>query len=169
MLVRGAEVLALPSGRRTVIKDIVSLDKSLPVAVAGDSVTLVLADDIDISRGDLLADPVRPPRAAKTVEARLCWLSAGFLDAEALPAAVLKHTTRSVKAKLVSLNDRVDINTLERRAAPVGLAMNDIAHVTLALAQPLFVDPYGLIRATGSFILIDEATNQTVAAGMIDG
>jgi sulfate adenylyltransferase subunit 1 (EFTu-like GTPase family) len=132
-------------------------------------VTLVLAEDIDISRGDLLADPVHPPRAAKTVEARICWLSTGFLDAKALPAAVLKHTTRSVKAKLVSLNDRVDIDTLERQTAPAGLAMNDIAHVTLALAQTLFVDPYGLNRATGSFILIDEATNQTVAAGMIDG
>jgi sulfate adenylyltransferase subunit 1 len=169
VLVRGAEALALPSGRRTVIKDIVSLDKSLPVAVAGDSVTLVLAEDIDISRGDLLADPVHPPRAAKTVQARICWLSAGILDAKALPAAVLKHTTRSVKAKLVSLNDRVDIDTLQRQTAPAGLAMNDIAHVTLALAQTLFVDPYGLNRATGSFILIDEATNQTVAAGMIDG
>ncbi len=180
VLFRGAEALALPSGRRTValalpsgrrtvVKDIVSLDRSLPVAVAGDSVTLVLADDIDISRGDLLADPAHPPRAAKTVEARICWLSAEFLDAKALPAAVLKHTTRSVKAKLVSLNDRVDIDTLERQPSPAGLAMNDIAHVTLALAQPLFVDPYGLNRATGSFILIDEATNQTVAAGMIDG
>jgi len=171
VLSRGTEALALPSGRRTVIEDIVSLDKSLPVAVAGDSVTLLLADDIDISRGDLIADPVHPPRAAKTVEARVCWLSAGFLDAKALPAArfALKHTTRSVKAKLVSLNDRVDIDTLERQPAPAGLAMNDIAHVTLALARPLFVDPYGLNRATGSFILIDEASNQTVAAGMIDG
>jgi sulfate adenylyltransferase subunit 1 (EFTu-like GTPase family) len=82
---------------------------------------------------------------------------------------VLKHTTRSVKAKLVSLNDRVDVNTFGRLAAPAGLAMNDIAHVTLKLAQPLFVDSHGLNRATGSFILIDEATNQTVAAGMIDG
>ncbi len=171
VLSRGTQALALPSGRRTVIEDIVSLDKSLPVAVAGDSVTLLLADDIDISRGDLIADPVHPPRAAKTVEARMCWLSGEFLDAKALPASrfMLKHTTRSTKAKLVSLNDRVDIDTLERQPAPAGLAMNDIAHVTLALAQPLFVDPYGLNRATGSFILIDETSNQTVAAGMIDG
>jgi len=171
VLVHGAEVLALPSGRRTVVKDIVSLGRSLPVAVAGDSVTLVLADDIDISRGDLLADPLLPPRSVKSIEARICWLSAEPLDARTLPAArfVLKHTARSVKAKLVSLNDRVDVNTFDRLAAPAGLAMNDIAHVALKLAQPLFVDPYGLNRATGSFILIDEATNQTVAAGMIDG
>jgi sulfate adenylyltransferase subunit 1 len=171
VIFRGTEVLALPSGRRTVVKDIVSLDESLPVAVAGDSVTLVLADDIDISRGDLLADPLHPPRPVKAIEARICWLSSGLLDARTLPATrfVLKHTARSVKAKLVSLNDRVDVNTFERQVAPAGLAMNDIAHVALKLAQPLFVDPYGLNRATGSFILIDEATNQTVAAGMIDG
>jgi sulfate adenylyltransferase subunit 1 len=171
VLCRGAEVLALPSGRRTVVKDIVCLDSSLPVAVAGDSVTLTLADDIDISRGDLLAEPTLPPRTAREIEARICWLSAQPLDARALPAArfVLKHTTRSVKARLVSLDSRVDVDTLERQAKPPGLAMNDIAHVALALAQPLFVDSYDLNRATGSFILIDEATNQTLAAGMIDG
>jgi sulfate adenylyltransferase subunit 1 len=164
-------VLALPSDRRTVVKDIVCLDASLPVAVAGDSVTLTLADDIDVSRGDLLAEPTLPPRAAREIEARICWLSAQPLDARALPAArfLLKHTTRSVKARLVSLDSRVDVDTLEQQAEPAGLAMNDIAHVALALAQPLFVDSYELNRATGSFILIDEATNQTVAAGMIDG
>src|SRR5439155_1517971 len=171
VLVRGAEVLALPSGRRTVVKDIVCLDSSPPVAVAGDSVTLTLADDIDISRGDMLADPTRPARAAKAIEARICWLSTQPLAAPALPAArfVLKHTTRSVKAKLVSLNSRVDVDTLERQAKPAALAMNDVAHVTLALAQPLFVDSYESNRATGSFVLIDEVSNQTVAAGMIDG
>ncbi|HYS57456.1 MAG TPA: GTP-binding protein [Burkholderiales bacterium] len=171
VLHRGAEVLALPSGRRTVVKDIVCLDGSLPAAVSGDSVTLTLADDIDVSRGDLLAEAALPPRTAKEIEARICWLSAQPLDARALPAArfLLKHTTRSVKARLISLNSRVDVATLERQANPAGVAMNDIAHVALALAQPLFVDSYELNRATGSFILIDEATNQTLAAGMIDG
>ncbi|HKB61974.1 MAG TPA: GTP-binding protein [Burkholderiales bacterium] len=171
VLRRGAEVLALPSGRRTVVKDIVCLDDSLPAAVSGDSVTLTLADDIDVSRGDLLAEPALPPRTVKEIEARICWLSAQPLDARALPAArfLLKHTTRSVKARLISLDSRVDVATLERQAKPAGVAMNDIAHVALALAQPLFVDSYELNRATGSFILIDEATNQTVAAGMIDG
>jgi len=169
-LFSGAEVLALPSRRRAFVKDIISLDKSLPVAVAGDSVTLVLADEIDVSRGDLLVDPARAPRAVKTIGARICWLSADLLDARAVPAArfTLKHTTRSVKAKLLSLNHRVDINTLEQRPGPAGLAMNDIAHVAITLAQPIFVDPYESNRATGSFILIDEATNQTVAAGMIE-
>src|SRR5256886_2375371 len=122
---RGAEVLALPSGRRTVVKDIVCLESSLPVAVAGDSVTLTLADDIDISRGDLLAEPTLPARTAKAIEARICWLSTQPLAAPALPAArfVLKHTTRSVKAKLVSLDSRVDVDTLERQANPAGPAM----------------------------------------------
>jgi sulfate adenylyltransferase subunit 1 len=170
MLARGAEVLALPSGRRSVVKDIVSLDRSLPIAVAGDSVTLVLSDEMDISRGDLLADPSLAPRSTKGVAARICWLSEVPLDARAAHASrlVLKHTTRSVKAKLVSIDHRVEINTLQKQAAPAGLAMNDIAHVSLALAQPLFVDSYRLNRATGSFILIDEATHHTVAAGMIE-
>jgi len=167
----GIELVALPSGQRTVVRDIVSLDKSLPVAVAGDSVTVVLADDIDVSRGDMLADPAHRPHALRSVRARICWLSSDLLDARTASTArlLLKHTTRSVKAKLLSLNYRVDINTLEQKAAPTSLAMNDIAHVSLSLAQPLFVDSYELNRATGSFILIDEVSNQTVAAGMIDG
>ncbi len=171
VLASGDDIVVLPSGRRSIVKDIVSLGKSLPVAVAGDSVMLVLAGDIDISRGDLLADPVNPPQSAKTIQARICWLASESLDARALPGArfVLKHTTRSVKARVVSLDYRVAVNTLEHQVTPAGLAMNDIAQVTLALAQPIFVDPYELNRATGSFILIDEAANQTVAAGMIDG
>jgi sulfate adenylyltransferase subunit 1 len=169
VLERGAEVLALPSGRRSVVKDILSLDRSLPAAVAGDSVNVVLADELDISRGDLLAAPAEPPRTAKSIEARICWLSSQPLDARALPAArfMLKHTSRSVKAKLVSLDSRVDVGTLEEQASPAGLLMNDIADVALALSRPIFVDSFRSDRATGSFILIDEVSNQTVAAGMI--
>ena len=169
-LFRGAEVLALPSGRRTVVEDIVSMGKSLPVAVAGTSVCVVLADDIDLSRGDMLAEPEAATRTARSIEARICWLSSQPLDARALPAArfVLKHTTRAVSARLVALNSRVDVNTLSEHASPAGLAMNDIAHVALALAQPIFVDSYRRQRATGSFILIDEVSNQTLAAGMIE-
>jgi sulfate adenylyltransferase subunit 1 (EFTu-like GTPase family) len=162
-------VLALPSGRRTVVKDILSLDRSLAFAVAGDSISVALADDIDLSRGDLLAEPDDAPRSAKTVDARICWLSSEPLDARSLPAArfVLKHTSRSVKAKLTSLDSRIDVGTLQEQAAPAGLLMNDIASVSLALSQPIFVDSFSSHRATGSFILIDEVSNQTVAAGMI--
>jgi sulfate adenylyltransferase subunit 1 len=129
-----------------------------------------LADDIDISRGDMLAEPDLAPRAARSIEARICWLSSEPLDARALPAArfVLKHTTRTVPARLISLNSRVDINTFEEQAAPAGLVMNDIARVAFALARPIFVDPYRTHRATGSFILVDEVSNQTLAAGMVE-
>jgi len=170
VLFRGAEVLAMPSGRRTFVKDIIFLDRSLSVAVAGASVSVTLADDIDISRGDMLVEPDLAPRAARAVEARICWLSSEPLDARALPAArfVLKHTTRSVTARIISLNSRVDVNTLEQHAMPAGLVTNDIAHVALALTQPILVDPYRINRATGSFILIDEVSNQTMAAGMIE-
>ena len=170
VLFRGAEVLAMPSGRRTFVEDIISLDRSLSVAVAGASVSVTLTDDIDISRGDMLVEPDLAPRAAKAVEARICWLSSEPLDARALPAArfVLKHTTRNVTARIISLNSRVDVNTLEQHPVPAGLVTNDIAHVALALTQPILVDPYRVNRATGSFILIDEVTNQTMAAGMIE-
>ena len=168
-LVRGSEVLALPSGRRTLVRDILSLDRSLPIAVAGDSVSVVLADDIDLSRGDLLATPGDAPRQAKALEARICWLSSDPLDVRALAAArfVLKHTSRSVKARLTSIRSRIDVGSLAEQAAPAGLIMNDIADVTVALSQPVFVDSFRSHRATGSFILIDEVSNQTVAAGMI--
>jgi sulfate adenylyltransferase subunit 1 len=152
------------------VKDIVSMEESRPVATAGDSVSLVLADDIDISRGDLLVEPDSAPRSAKAIEARICWLSSQLLDVRALPAArfVLKHTTRSVKARLISITSRLDVTTLAQQPSPAGLAMNDIADVAIALSQPIFVDPYRSNRATGSFILVDEVSNQTLAAGMIE-
>ena len=162
----GEEVIALPSERRTTIKDIVLLDQKLPLAVAGDSVTLVLADEIDISRGDVICAAATPPHAAKSIEARICWLSTDAPNAAG--RFMLKHTSHSVKARLTRINDRIDINTFERQPTPPALAMNDIAHVTISLAKPIFVDAYNNNRITGAFILIDEVTNQTVAAGMID-
>jgi sulfate adenylyltransferase subunit 1 len=162
----GDAVTALPSGRRTTVKEIVSLDRRLPLAVAGDSVTLVLADEIDISRGDLIARAEAEPRDTKAIEARICWLATD--PPNAAGRFLLKHTTRTVKARLAKVDDRVDINTLVRQASPQALAMNDIAHVSISLAQPIFVDRYEDNREMGAFILIDEATNQTVAAGMIE-
>src|SRR4051812_36031491 len=165
-LTTGDELLVLPSGRRSAIKDIVFQGRSTQQAVAGDSVTVVLADDVDVSRGDMLSDPLEPPQAVKSIKARLCWFAETPLDRSA--RFVLKHTTRTVKAKLASLEVRLDINTLERQPSPAGLAMNDIAHVTINLAQPILMDPYDANRATGSFILIDEVNNHTLAAGMIE-
>ena len=162
----GDDVIALPSGRRTSVKKIVFLEQRLPLAVAGDSVTIVLADEIDISRGDVICAVAGEPRTAKSVEARICWMATDAPNAAG--RFLLKHTSRTVKAKLSKINDRMDINTFERLPSPSTLAMNDIAHVSISLAQPIFIDPYDVNRATGSFILIDETTNQTVAAGMIE-
>jgi sulfate adenylyltransferase subunit 1 len=165
-LVQGAEVVVLPSGRRTAVRDIVTLEGSRTAAVAGDSVTLLLRDELDISRGDVLADPAHPPRIAKTVEAIICWLAAEPLQPTG--RYLLKHTTRIVRVKLLSLSYRMDMHTLDEQPAPSALEMNDIARVAFALQQPIFVDRYSAIRVTGAFVLIDEASNQTVAAGMIE-
>jgi sulfate adenylyltransferase subunit 1 len=165
-LAPGDPLTVLPSGRRSVVKEIVFHGRATEYAVAGDSVTVVLADDVDVSRGDMLSDPDAPAHGMKSLKARLCWFAETPLDRSG--RFLLKHTTKTVKAKLASLEDRVDINTLERQPSPAGLAMNDIAHVKLALAQPIFADPYDANRATGSFILIDEVTHHTVAAGMIE-
>ena len=162
----GDELLVLPSNRTSKVREIVFLNQILDVAVAGDSVTVVLEDEIDISRGDMLCDPAAPPQVLKSISARICWMSEQPLSMA--NRFVLKHTSRSVKAKIGTLVDRIDINTLQHEPAPKELAMNDIARVTLSLAQPLFVDAYDVNRETGSFILIDEASNHTVAVGMIE-
>ena len=162
----GDEVVVLPSGRRTRVKGISLLDSVLASALAGDSVALQLEDELDISRGDMIADAQRPPRIAKEIEAKLCWLS----DAPLAPQGryLLKHTTRTVKAKLASLGYRIDVHTLQKEAFEGEVRMNDIVHARFLVQQPVFVDAYAADRATGAFVLIDEAGNQTVAAGMIE-
>jgi sulfate adenylyltransferase subunit 1 len=135
-------------------------------AAAGDSVTLLLADDLDVSRGDMLAAPARAPRAACAFEAKLCWLAGEPLAPQG--RYLLRHTTRSVKARIASIRYRVDVQTLERRPPENEVRMNDIVHAALVAQQPVFADSYAADRGTGAFILIDEATNQTVAAGMIE-
>ncbi len=165
VLVRGATVLALPSGARSIVRDIVTMEGSRTVAITGDSVTLLLADEIDLSRGDMLVDPARPPRVTMRIDAALCWLATEPLQPTG--RYLLKQTTRTVRAKIAEIEDVLDIHSLERNKAPATLATNDIARVSISLQQPICVDPYQTNRATGAFILIDEATHQTVAAGMI--
>jgi bifunctional enzyme CysN/CysC len=133
--------------------------------VAGMSVTIRLEDDLDVGRGDLLADPDVPPVVARELEAQVCWMAERPLEPRT--RLVVKQTTRSVRAIVDELVSVVDIHTLEDRAAPERLELNDIARVRLRLAEPLAVDPYAENRATGAFILIDEATNDTVGAGMV--
>jgi sulfate adenylyltransferase subunit 1 len=162
----GAEVLVLPSERRTRIRGIAVLDKTRAAAVAGDSVSLQLDDEVDVSRGDMIAEAARPPRSARAFEATLCWLSAEPLAARG--GYLLKHTTRTVKAKFASISYCIDVNTLARRPVERDVRMNEVFHAALRVQQPVFVDSYASGRPTGAFILIDETTNQTVAAGMIE-
>ena len=161
----GDEVTILPSGRTTSVKEIVTYDGKLQTAFAPQSVTITLADEIDISRGDMIVrTSAHPPRVDKEFEATLCWLSESPLDKNR--KYLVKHTTRTAKCLFSRLDFRVDVNTLEQHAADK-LNMNDIARVAIKTQQPLVFDSYGIDRATGSFIVIDEATNNTVASGMI--
>lgn len=160
----GDEIVILPSGRTSRVKEIVTYDGNLQYAGAPKSVTLTLTDEIDISRGDMFVKPARMPRVAKEFEAMLCWLSEAPLDLNR--KYFIKHTTRVVKCLFARLDYRVDVNTLEQQDT-VTLQMNDIARVAMKVQQPLVLDSYGNNRSTGSFIVIDEATNNTVAAGMM--
>jgi sulfate adenylyltransferase subunit 1 len=160
----GDEVTVLPAGRTSRIKAIqIGADK-IAEAIHEQSVTLLLEDEIDISRGDMIVRSNEVPEAVKQIDAMICWLSETPLS----PARtyIIRHTTRESKAKVGAIEFRVNVNTLEHQPAQ-GLAMNDIARINFKLAQPLFVDPYRNNRATGAFIVIDEATNNTVGAGMI--
>jgi bifunctional enzyme CysN/CysC len=161
----GDEVVVLPSGLRSRVESVETIDGQLDEAVPPQSVTVRLVDDIDVSRGDMLADPDRPPVVARELEARICWMSERPLEPRSKLA--VKHTTRSVRAIVDELVSVVDIHTLADVPAPERLDLNDIGVVRLRLSEPLAVDPYAESRETGAFILIDEASNDTVAAGTI--
>src|SRR5512135_2241250 len=160
----GDEITVLPSGRTSKVKEIVTYDGKLQTAYAPQSVTLTLEDEIDISRGDMFVRGGAAPKVEKEFEATLCWLSESPLDKNR--KYLVKHTTRQVKSMFSRLDYRVDVNTLEQHPA-YKLNMSDIARVGICVQQPLVFDSYDTDRATGSFIVIDEATNNTVAAGMI--
>src|SRR5581483_3780705 len=161
----GDEVVVLPSGLRTRVAAVETFDGPLEAAVPPQSATILLEDDLDVSRGDMLADPDRPPAVARELTASLCWMSERPLEPGARLA--VKHTTRNARALVEELVSAVDMDTLEDRPAPERLELNDLAVVRLRLAEPLALDPYARNPATGAFILIDEATNDTVAAGMV--
>jgi sulfate adenylyltransferase subunit 1 len=162
----GAEVVVLPSGGRTRIKAVRLLGRSLEAAIAGDSVSLQLEEELDVSRGDMIATAGAPPFALRTFEAKICWLSAEPLAPRG--RYLLRHTTRTVRARIPAIHYRLDVNDLQRRQPQGEVCMNDIVQAALVTQQPVFADSYAVDRATGAFILIDEATNQTVAAGMIE-
>ena len=160
----GDAVTVLPSGRTSRVKAIEIGGVKQPSAIHEQSVTILLEDEIDISRGDMIVKSAEQPQVVKQLEADICWLSETPLS----PARtyLLRHTAREVKAKVAKIDYRLDLNSLDN-VDTAALEMNDIARLTLKLAQPVFVDPYSQNRATGAFIVIDESTNNTVGAGMI--
>ncbi|GAA4485948.1 hypothetical protein GCM10023191_011330 [Actinoallomurus oryzae] len=162
----GDEVMHLPSGLTTRIKRIDTAGGPIDEAYPPMSVTLLLEDDIDISRGDMICRPHNKPQVTQDVDAMICWMS----DERTLTPRsklVIKHTTRTARVMVRDLHYRLDVNTLHRHEDAERLELNEIGRVTLRVTQPLFADAYGRNRDTGGFILIDEATNATVAAGMI--
>ncbi len=161
----GDEVVVLPSGRRTRVAAVETLEGPLSAAVAPQSVTIRLEDDVDVGRGDMLADPDRPPIVARELTAELCWMSERPLEPRARLA--VKQTTRASRAVVEEIVSIVDMHTLQNVLSPGRMELNDLGVVRLRLAEPLAVDPYERNRGTGAFILIDEATNDTVAAGMV--
>jgi sulfate adenylyltransferase subunit 1 len=160
----GDTLYALPSGRTTRVKTISTFDGDLDVAHAPMSVTLTLDDELDLSRGDMLAPAGLLPHVARRFEARIVWMNATPLDRSR--RYLLKHTAQLVSAEITALRFRIDVNTLTEERAET-LEMNAIGLVELETSTPLFFDAYDRNRVTGSFILIDRDTNATVAAGMI--
>ncbi len=162
---KGDEVVVLPSGRTSRIAGIDTYDSELDEAYPPLSVTIRLEDDIDVSRGDMICRPSNRPKEARDIDAMVCWMSARPLWSSGRYR--IKHTSRTALAKVDELIYRIDVNSLHRNEDATGLELNEIGKLRLRLSAPLLVDEYRRNRATGSFILIDESTNDTVGAGMV--
>jgi bifunctional enzyme CysN/CysC len=161
----GDEVVVLPSGRESRIAAIDSYEGDMEEAYPPLSVTLRLEDDIDVSRGDMICRDHNRPIEAREIDAMVCWMSERPLSPRGRYR--IKHTTRTALAKIDDVRYRIDVNTLHRDEQADSLQLNEIGRLRLRLSSPLFVDQYRRNRATGSFILIDESTNDTVGAGMV--
>lgn len=161
----GDDVVALPSGLTSKIKSIVTYDGEIEEAFAPMSVTINLEDDIDISRGDMIVRPHNQPMIGQDIDIIMCWLNREPMNPRA--KYLLMHTTKDARAIIKEVTYKIDINTLHRIEDDNDIRMNDIARVSLRVTNPLFHDSYSRNRNTGSLILIDEGTKETVAAGMI--
>jgi bifunctional enzyme CysN/CysC len=164
----GDEVIVLPSGFTSRIAAVETMDGPVEEAYTGQSVTVRLADEIDISRGDMICRVANQPHVGQDVDAMVCWMSelGSLRERDKL---AIKHTTRNARALVKNVAYRLDVNTLHRDESADALALNEIGRVQLRTTAPLFFDEYRRNRTTGSFILIDEGTNNTVGAGMILG
>ncbi|QKE85806.1 GTP-binding protein [Arthrobacter sp. NEB 688] len=166
VLRKGDDVMVLPSGFTTRIAAVETADGEVDEAYPPMSVTVRLEDEIDISRGDMLCRPHNMPSVTQDIDAMVCWMD------ETTPFQVgrkyaIKHTTRTARAVVRDLQYRLDVNTLHRDEEATGLSLNEIGRVRLRTTVPLMCDDYGRNRSTGGFVLVDEGTNRTVAAGMI--
>jgi sulfate adenylyltransferase large subunit len=162
----GDDVLVLPSGMTSTIAGIDAFDQEIDEAFPPMSVTIRLADDVDVSRGDMIARPQNAPRPAQDIDAMICWMTNEPLRPR--QKLSIKHTTRSGRALVKDIQYRLDVNSLHRDKETKELGLNEIGRVQLRTTIPLLCDPYSKNRTTGSFILIDEATGVTVGAGMIN-
>ena len=162
----GDDVTVLPIGASTRIASVDRYRESVPSALSGDAIAVRLEDELDVGRGYMIVDALNPPSTTSRFSADLCWMNA---ETVLKPGAQfwIKHTSRRVRCRIASLDDRLDIETLQRQERPDTFALNEIGRVTIRTTEPLFVDPYTVSRDTGSFILIDAATRHTVAAGMV--
>jgi bifunctional enzyme CysN/CysC/sulfate adenylyltransferase subunit 1 len=159
------KVMVLPSGMKSTVKEIWTYDGSLQEAFCPQSVTLVLEHDLDASRGDMIVGLDNLPGMTSDLRARVCWMNPRPLQPG--KKYFLKHTTQTAPVLINALDSRINIQTFDPEPAPPELAMNDIGEVRVRTAKPLIFDGYGTNRLTGSFILIEQGTNQTVAAGML--
>jgi len=160
----GDAISVVPSGKTSTVKEIVTFDGNLQEAFAPQSITITLNDNIDISRGDMLVHSGEPTTGEKILTANVCWIGDEALEKR--NKYIIKHTTRQVKAIVDEINFKREIHTLEKEVSD-SLAMNEIGQITFKLQQPLNCDSYADNRATGSFIIIDSFTNNTVGAGMV--
>jgi sulfate adenylyltransferase subunit 1 len=161
----GEDVIALPMGGRSTVTSIDTPDGPVLCATAGQSVTVLLADEIDIGRGEVLAHPSQAPQVVTELDADLCWLTETPLRAGA--RVLVKHGTRTVRAVVTELTGRLDLHTMRHGSPPAALELNEIGGARIRLAEPLAVDPYRTNRHTGGFLIIDTANGNTLAAGLV--
>lgn len=162
---KGESVTVLPSGLTSKIKSIDTFSGELDEAFAPQSVTLTLEDDIDISRGDMIVPQNNAPQVSQDIELMVCWLNDKPMNLNG--KYHIKHTTSDARCMVKEIQYKVNINTLENDSEDKVVKMNDIARIKIRTTKPLFFDSYKVNRITGSLILIDEGTNETVGAGMI--
>jgi bifunctional enzyme CysN/CysC/sulfate adenylyltransferase subunit 1 len=161
----GQKVMVLPSGLRSTVKEIWTYDGKLDEAFCPQSVTIQLADDVDVSRGDMLVGPELFPGVSVDLQARVCWMAQRPLQLNR--KFHLKHTTQTVQALVTGIESKLDIHTFDSHLDATELAMNDIGVIRLRTAKPLVYDGYNINRTTGAFVLVEPGTNATVAAGML--